>query len=87
MSRLFPALLTLASLYPLVRASSGISSVTPAQWQQLNQQVGGRLHQGVPFASPCFATGSQKVNQTACSFVQSGYLNECKLFVRLSMSY
>ena len=85
MSPLFPALLMLASLYPFVGASLGIYSVTPAQWRQLNQQVGGRLHPGVPFASPCFANGTQAANQSACGFVQSKYLDEGKLFIHLTM--
>lgn len=50
----------------------GMSSVTPAQWQQLGQQVGGRLYAGSPFSSPCFANGTSP----ACTFVEAGYTDE-----------
>ena len=84
MLRVFSALFTLAASRPFARASPVISSATPlAQWQQLNWQVGGRLFPGVPFASTCFATGSQTINKITCGLVKSGYLDERMSFVYL----
>ena len=56
------------------RAGSAISAITAAQWAQLNQTVGGKLHQGTPWARPCFAlsstTGNFDLGQ--CTAVQAG---------------
>lgn len=55
-------------------------------WNSLRHQVDGRLLGGEPFSLPCFSQfGSEHrdVNLTACSTVQTGYLNECALFISL----
>ncbi|KAL4251099.1 oxygen-dependent FAD-linked oxidoreductase family protein [Abortiporus biennis] len=49
-----------------------ISLVTKSQWNALNDQVGGRLIQGIPFSKPCFPPIS---NQTACSEIQQHYVD------------
>jgi hypothetical protein len=61
------------------RAATPISSITPAQWAQLNHTVGGRLHVGYPLAKPCYSVynGSYvALNSAQCSAVQSGYTDE-----------
>jgi hypothetical protein len=56
-------------------------SVTPPQWEQLGQQVGGRLYAGAPFASPCFANGNDSTNSANCAFVEAGYTDECMILL------
>jgi len=87
MLHISPVLLVLSALGSSAKSTSGISSVTPAQWKKLHQQVGGRLHSGAPFASPCFASGSQGVNQTACTVVQNGYDDERMSFTNVAVVY
>lgn len=73
-------LFSVYGLSSLIKVVLGISSVTSAQWQQLSQQVDGRLYEGAPFASPCFANGSDSSNNVNCAFVQAGYTDE-RMFI------
>lgn len=46
----------IASTLLLPTLAKDVSSITSAQWQSLNQTVGGRLHVGTPAALPCYVT-------------------------------
>lgn len=54
------------------------SSLASTEWTKLHDQVGGRLYPASPFATPCFSTANGPINQTSCSEVKAGYLDECK---------
>lgn len=65
-----------------VRATNPISSITTAQWNSLNQSVGGRLYQGAPLAKPCYSfyngeTSSPDLAQ--CKAAQDGYVDEVSI--------
>lgn len=77
------AFIAAANSSPLdARASTPISSITTAQWNSLNQTVGGRLYQGAPIAKPCFTfyNGAQSNPDLAqCKAVQDGYVDEVSI--------
>lgn len=72
------AVLTSSSVLalPTLSPRASTASITSAQWVQLNSSVGGRLHQAVPLAEPCYSIYNGNVvtpNTAQCAAVQNGY--------------
>ncbi|KAJ7616093.1 FAD-binding domain-containing protein [Roridomyces roridus] len=71
-------LLALAAA-PLSSYAAATSSIPQSAWTQLNSTVGGRLHQGIPFARSCFTHAAAGVggtqNAAACATIQANYIN------------
>lgn len=61
-------------------------SPTSQEWKKLNESVQGRLHEGVPFARPCFfaAPGLPGVaDRTECGAIINGYSNHSRSLLHL----
>jgi len=61
---------------PTLAPRASTASITSAQWSQLNQSVGGRLHAVQPLAEPCYSVYNGNIvtpNLAQCSAVQNGY--------------
>ncbi|KAL4959597.1 uncharacterized protein BDV14DRAFT_184338 [Aspergillus stella-maris] len=59
-------------------ASAPVFSVTQSDWDAFNASVSGRLHDGIPMLSPCFADFNgveQNPDTEACSTIQSNRQN------------
>ena len=61
-----------------VLSVSRTSRVEVSDWRVLNETVGGKLGNGIPFSQPCFSTFNGKevcVNTTEWTEIQTNYLN------------